>query len=122
MTSTANAWRVSADSHVSSEMRKIVKTVRLNHLRAALLAATTAGLLAAVALLVVVLYAQPAEANFPGTPGRIAYSSDADGDYEIYTITPGGGGRVQATDNSTDDSDPYRGVNSDSSLRVAPEE
>jgi hypothetical protein len=64
MTSTANAWRVSADSHVSSEMRKIVKTVRLNHLRAALLAAASAELLAAVALLVVVLYAQPAEANF----------------------------------------------------------
>ena len=109
MTSTANAWRVSADSHVSSEMREILKTVRLNHLRAVLLAAGSAELLAAVALLVVVLYAQPAEANFPGTPGRIAYSSDADGDYEIYTITPGGGGRLQVTDNSTDDSDPYRG-------------
>jgi len=55
-----------------SEGRKIVKTVRLNHLRAMLLAAA-AGLLAAVGLMVV-LYAQPAEANYPGKPGKIAYS------------------------------------------------
>jgi hypothetical protein len=51
-----------------------VKTLRLNHLRAALLTAA-AGLLAAVGLLVV-LYAQPAEANFPGKPGKIAFSQD----------------------------------------------
>ena len=50
-----------------------MKTVRLNHLRAALLAAAAAGLLAAVGL-VVVLYAQPAEANYPGTTGKIAYA------------------------------------------------
>jgi hypothetical protein len=37
----------------------ILKTVRLNHLRAAILAAVAAGLLAAVGLLIV-LYAQPA--------------------------------------------------------------
>ena len=48
-------------------------TVRLNHLRAALLAVAAAGLLAAVGLLVV-LYAQPAEANYPGTNGKIYYS------------------------------------------------
>jgi hypothetical protein len=49
-----------------------VKTVRLNHLRAALLAAAAAGLLAAVGL--VVLYAQPAEANYPAKPAKIAYA------------------------------------------------
>ena len=54
---------------------KRVKTVRLNHLRAALLAVAAAGLLATVGL-VVVLYAQPAEANFPGKPGKIAFSQD----------------------------------------------
>ena len=37
-----------------------MKTVRLNHLRAALLAAAAAGLLAAVGL-VMVLYAKPAQ-------------------------------------------------------------
>ncbi len=84
---------------------KIVKTVRLNHLRAALLAVAAAGLLAAVGLFVVVLYAQPAEANFPGKPGKIAYAGlDApNGDYEIYTINANGGGKKQLTDNSLDD-------------------
>jgi Tol biopolymer transport system component len=82
-----------------------VRTVRLNHLRAALLAVAVAGLLAAVGLFVVVLYAQPAEANYPGKPGKIAYSGlDApNGDYEIYTINPNGGAKKQLTDNSLDD-------------------
>src|SRR5215212_1039234 len=87
------------------ERTKIVKTVRLNHLRATLLAVAAAGLLAAVGLFVVILYAQPAEANFPGKPGKIAYAGqDApNGDYEIYTINASGGGKKPLTDNSTDD-------------------
>src|SRR5215216_8072542 len=84
-----------------SEGRKILKTVRLNHLRATLLAVAAAGLLAAVGL--VVLYAQPAEANFPGKPGKIAFSQDDGNDLEIYTIKADGGGKKQLTDNSTDD-------------------
>jgi hypothetical protein len=86
---------------------KIVKSVRLNHLRAALLAVVAAGLLAAVGV-VAVLYAQPAEANYPGKPGKIAYAGqDApNGDYEIYTINSGGGGKKQLTDNSTNDYEP----------------
>jgi Tol biopolymer transport system component len=85
-----------------------VKTVRINHLRAALLAAAAAGLLAAVGLFVVVLYAQPAEANFPGKPGKIAFSGkDApNGDYEIYTINANGGGKKPLTDNSLSDFEP----------------
>src|SRR5215207_8402074 len=77
-----------------------VKSVRFNHLRAAMLAAVAAGLLAAVGLLIV-LYAQPAEANFPGKPGKIAFSQDDGQDFEIYTIKPDGGGKVPLTDNST---------------------
>jgi hypothetical protein len=76
--------------------RKIVKTVSLNHLRAALLAvaaAGLAGLLAAVGLLVV-LYAKPAEANYPGKPGKIAYTvwEDRSGkrNQDIYTIRTDG--------------------------------
>src|SRR5215203_4453329 len=86
---------------------KRVKSLSLNHLRAALLAVAVAGLLAAVGL-VVVLYAQPAEANFPGKPAKIAYAGkDApNGDYEIYTINSGGGGKKQLTDNSTGDYEP----------------
>ena len=78
-----------------------MKSVRLNHLRAALLAVAAAGLLAAVGL--VVLYAQPAEANFPGKPAKIAFSQDDGNDFEIYTINAGGGGKKPLTDNSSDD-------------------
>jgi hypothetical protein len=77
-----------------------VETVRLNHLRAALLAVAAAGLLAAVGLLVV-LYAQPAEANYPGTPGKIAYSGWDGNDLEIYTINPDGGSNVKVTNNQS---------------------
>src|SRR5215203_6211133 len=85
-----------------------MKTVRLNHLRATLLAAVAAGLLAAVGVFVVILYAQPAEANFPGKPGKIVYAGmDApNGDYEIYTINSGGGGKKQLTDNTLSDFEP----------------
>jgi hypothetical protein len=87
-----------------------VKTVRLNHLRAALLAVAAAGLLAAVGLFVVVFYAEPADANYPGKSGKIAYSGrDApNGDYEIYTINAGGG-KQPVTDNSTGDYSPDYG-------------
>jgi Tol biopolymer transport system component len=84
----------------------IVKTFRLNQLRAALLAVAAAGLLAAVGLFMVVLYAQPAEANYPGKPGKIAFSQDDGNDFEIYTINPNGGGKKQLTDNSLDDRSP----------------
>ena len=58
-----------------------------------MLAAAVAGLLAAVGLLIMVLYAEPAEANYPGTPGRIAYSGLDGNDREIYTIKTDGGGK-----------------------------
>jgi WD40-like Beta Propeller Repeat len=83
-----------------------VKSVRLNHLRAGLLAVAVAGLLAAVGVFMVVLYAQPAEANFPGKPGKIAFAGYDGQDYEIYTINPNGGGKKQLTDNSSDDDYP----------------
>jgi WD40-like Beta Propeller Repeat len=88
--------------HAPWERRKIVQTVRLNHLRAVLLAAAAAGLLAAAGLMVV-LYAQPAEANYPDTNGKIAYAGYDGNDSEIYTIKTDGGGRLNFTDNSADD-------------------
>jgi hypothetical protein len=87
---------------------KTVKAVRLNHLRAALLAVAVAGLLAAAGLLVV-LYAQPAEANYPGKNGKIAYAGYDGNDSEIYTIKPDGGGKLRVTDNSTANYSPYWG-------------
>ncbi len=74
-------------------------TVRLNHLRAALLAVAAAGLLAAVGL--AVLYAQPAEANYPGTNGKIAYAGYDGNDNEIYTINPDGGSNVRVTNDKS---------------------
>jgi hypothetical protein len=55
--------------------------------------AATAGTLMAVGLVVLMLVdVRPAGATFPGKPGKIAYEGlDApNGDYEIYTINPGG--------------------------------
>ncbi len=71
--------------------------------------AAAAGTLVAVGLVVlimlVVVQAPPAGATFPGKSGKIAYSGQdgPNGDHEIYTINPGGGGKFNVTDNSTSD-------------------
>jgi Tol biopolymer transport system component len=80
------------------ERRHTVMTVRVNHLRVALLALAAAGMLAAVGL--VVLYAQPAQANYPGTSGKIYYARpDANNRLQIYTINRNGNNNVKVTDN-----------------------
>jgi len=77
--------------------------------------AAAAGTLVAVGLVVlimlVVVEAGPAEATFPGKPGKIAYEGKdgANGDYEIYTINPGGGSKLKVTDNDTQDDTPSWG-------------
>jgi hypothetical protein len=57
--------------------------------------ATAAGTLVAVGLvaliMLMVVEARPAEATFPGKPGKIAYSGSDGNDTEIYTINPDGG-------------------------------
>ena len=70
--------------------------------------AAAAGALVAMGMLLLIMLvveARPAEATFPGKPGKIAYSGEEgpNGDREIYTINPGGGGKVQLTDNTTAD-------------------
>jgi hypothetical protein len=80
------------------------KTARPDHLKAALLVA--AGLLAAAGLVVVLLYARPAEANYPGKPGKIAFSGSDGNDFEIFTIKPDGGGKLPVTDNGANDFEP----------------
>jgi hypothetical protein len=96
---TVNAWRTAELRYARLEGGK-VKSVRLNHLRAALLAVAAAGLLAAVGVLVV-LYAQPAEANYPGKPGKIAFAGEDGTDLVIYTIKPDGGGKRPLIANGT---------------------
>jgi len=48
-------------------------------------------------------FATPALASFPGGNGRIAFSSNADGDFELFTMNPDGSGRTQITHNSFDE-------------------
>jgi hypothetical protein len=111
VTTTAKAWLAADTRYAPWERRKRVKTVRLNHLRAALLTVAAAGLLSAVGLLMV-LYAQPAEANYPGIPGKIAYSGWDGNDLEIYTINPDGGSNVKVTNNQSGDEAPAYSPNS----------
>jgi hypothetical protein len=99
VTTTAKAWRAGEVRCAPWERRKIVRAVRLDHLRTALLTVAAAGLLAAVGL--VILYAQPAEANYPGKPGKIAYSGDDGNDLEIYTVNSNGGSNVRVTNDQS---------------------
>ena len=48
----------------------------------------------------------PAAAVVLAENGRIAFASDRDGDFEIYSIEPDGTGLLQLTTNSVDDDDP----------------
>lgn len=45
-------------------------------------------------------------AAFPGANGKIAFSSDRDGDYEVYVMNADGTGVTQLTNNSATDFDP----------------
>ena len=76
---------------------------KTNHLGALEAAGGTLVAVGLVVLIMVVVEASPAEATFPGNPGKIAYSAHHGQDFEIYTINSGGGGKVNITDNSTDD-------------------
>ena len=71
--------------------------------------AAAAGMIGAVGLLMLVVDLRPAEATFPGKNGRIAYVGVTKKGINIYTIKPGGGGKVKVTDNRTDDSAPSWG-------------
>src|ERR671910_2622644 len=81
-----------------------MKMARTNHFGA--LATAVGVLLAVVLLILLAVEVGPAEATFPGKPGKIAFAGSDGNDYEIYTIKAGGGGKVQLTDNSTSDYDP----------------
>ena len=80
------------------QKKMIAKT---NHLGA--LAAAVGALVAVGLLLLMLVDVRPAEATFPGKPGKIAYSGYDGNDREIYTIKPGGGGKFKVTDNGGPD-------------------
>jgi TolB protein len=75
-----------------------------------LIVAATVVLACAAALLAV---SEKAEATFPGKNGRIAYArGGAPDSREIYTMKAGGGGRVQLTNNTTEDGEASYSPNS----------
>ena len=64
---------------------------------------TLAGGCAAVAALAL---ASPAHAAFPGANGLLAFNSDIDGDFELFTMRADGMFQTQRTDNSVSDRKP----------------
>jgi hypothetical protein len=50
--------------------------------------------------------AAPALATFPGENGRIAFESNATGNWEIYSVNPDGTGQTQLTTNPAEERDP----------------
>jgi TolB protein len=98
---SASVLRKRANPERLGRMRKTV--LLLLSMALALLVASGVGLLNAI---------KPAEATFPGKPGKIAYASSdilPDGsttDTEIYTINPTGGTPFQLTNNVRQDTAP----------------
>jgi Tol biopolymer transport system component len=86
---------VGAASEVTATARLRLPSNRLVMVCAALALAGSLAFLAA-----------PAHATFPGQNGRIAFQSNYDGDYEIYTMNPNGTDVRKLTDNTVNDTDP----------------
>jgi WD40 repeat protein len=76
----------------------------------AVVAAGAAGVLAAVGMLMltmlVVVADEPAGAAFPGQNGKIAFSSERDGNPEIYAMNPNGTALDRLTNNQAGDFSP----------------
>jgi Tol biopolymer transport system component len=66
----------------------------------------TFALLAASALAATGALAPPAQAAFPGANGKIAFTTDRDGNNEIYVKNLDGSGLTRLTNNAASDSDP----------------
>jgi TolB protein len=62
--------------------------------------------IATLTVLIVGACAGPAPAAFPGANGKVAFTSDRDGDYEIYVMNADGSGVTQLTDNGVSEFDP----------------
>ena len=80
-------------------------TTEARNKRALLKPLAVLGLLAAV-LAVLVLSPSPAESAFPGWNGKIAFTSDRDGNGEIYVMDADGANQTRLTSNPADDGRP----------------
>ena len=71
------------------------------------LAVAAAGVLAAVGMLgLIMVMVGPAGAAFPGQNGKIVFSTNRDGNYEIYTMNSDGTGLQRLTTNTAMDIEP----------------
>ena len=68
-------------------------------------ARTTAVLAALIFAVGMLSLARPSEAAFPGTNGKISFTSTRDGDNEIYTMNADGTDQVRLTNNAAQDTD-----------------
>src|SRR3712207_7477177 len=73
-----------------------------------LAAAAAVGVLAAAGMLLLTMLAlvEPAGAAFPGKNGKIVFSTNRDGNYEIYTMNTDRSGLQRLTNHPRDDTDP----------------
>jgi hypothetical protein len=72
-------------------------------------AAAAAGVLVAMGMLMLIMLVmvEPAGATFPGKNGKIAFESNRDGNYEIYSMNSNGKGLVvRLTNNPAEDLSP----------------
>ena len=63
-------------------------------------------ILAIVVVVAVSAGTKPAEAAFPGNNGKIAFTSDRDGNPEIYTMNPDGSNQLNLTNKLVEDYGP----------------
>jgi Tol biopolymer transport system component len=61
---------------------------------------------ALVGAFTVLALAPPAHATFPGNNGKIAYDTDRDGNFEIYSMNPDGTSKTRLTNNAARDVSP----------------
>jgi Tol biopolymer transport system component len=71
--------------------------------RVAAVRAVVLAFVAPVVIIVGVAGTKPAEAAFPGKNGRLAFTSDRDGDFEVFTMRPDGSDVKQLTKNKAVD-------------------
>jgi hypothetical protein len=64
------------------------------------------GLAAAAVAAALAILAAPAHAAFPGQAGKIAFHTNRDGNFEIYSMTPAGGSPTRLTNNGANDVTP----------------
>jgi TolB protein len=74
----------------------LVRSVRRSRLAVPILAVLTAAL----------AFVPTAPATFPGANGNIAFTSERNGNPEIYTVPPGGGVQTRRTELASDDNAP----------------